>query len=465
MLQFSPMAAPIHQWLGSDPIVWVVECEVERHWPRYNPANIVGPAIAPRTERQVIGAMEELALLLARPQDLVILRVAPDPDYLAYLQSYGFAHNAILVLRTEDPCQDICELIGHDTALLAMLSQHLQHDRLRFFFYGATAAADRLVRETGIPSVSASHDVTCHVNDKCFSAHLTGLPHAVPSHIVHSPAQLQDRVLMLLRTMSGKILLKDPMGVSGRGIRSIASETELAQYLQYLERRRIAHFTLLVEAFIEKQCDLNYQFFLHRSGRVDYYLYKEALVAGHRHLGHFTPASPDSRVETTCRYASEILGRALANEGYVGVVGVDGLVAQDGTIYPLLEINARLNNSSFQWVLDQVRQWGLSLLASQLAVTLQHRPSFAAFQEQILRALPTGTHDALLIMNWATMSRIQHFPVRTRLLYAVIAPTRDRCRALQQLFEQRVAKYCAQHDFVPSRRCPPAKTAHIAQTE
>ncbi|MBI2344262.1 MAG: ATP-grasp domain-containing protein [Deltaproteobacteria bacterium] len=413
----------------------------------------MGPSVAPRTERQVIAAMEELVLLLARPQDIVILRRAPDSQFLAYLQEYGLARCRMLIVQHDDPTLDICELICRDPPTLAALAAHPLRNRLRFFFYGATIAADQLVQDTGIPNISASSDVTHRVNDKCFSSRLTGLPHTVPSLIANSPAALYDIATRLLQETHGKVLLKDPMGVSGRGIRMCASTAELEHYLEYLQRRSINSCTMIVETFIEKRHDLNYQFFLHPSGRVSYYLYKEALVEGCKHLGHFTPAMPDAHIEATCRHAADVIGAALASARYTGLVGVDGLVAQNGTVYPLLEINARLNNSSFQWALDQARHHGLCLLSNQVMFTLQHRPTFSEFHDRVVKALPYRTDEGLMIMNWATVSRLREIPARSRLMYAVFASTRDRCLILQQMLAQRIHTFFTS-DVLSSPLCP-----------
>jgi pre ATP-grasp domain-containing protein len=65
--------------------VFAANIEVERQW-------ALGEVGLPRlsSSMAVVNRMDELALLLAGPDDAVLLKAAPDEQYLDYLTGLGF---------------------------------------------------------------------------------------------------------------------------------------------------------------------------------------------------------------------------------------------------------------------------------------------------------------------------------------------------------------------------------------
>ncbi len=438
MITFDPSKSVAQNWFGSSPLIFIIESEVEKHWDSPNVSNLFGPAIAAKSEACVVAAMEELALLISRPQDMVVLRKKPDETYLTYLKRYGLGAGQILVLENDDVKKDISMLISEEPAAIEKIKLfHGRNSGSRYLFFGATRGSDRLVEMTGIESVSASFETTRKVNDKCYSAVLDCVKNKIPSVIVSSLQELRSTAIALLDAPgTGKIILKEPMGVSGKGMKLISSKDELELYIGYLKRRKIEPKQLIVEPYLLKQSDVNYQLFVHRDGRIEYYKYKEALLDGHKHLGHFTTSVPDGRKEEMFSSAAVAIGEELFKSGYFGVAGIDGLVGADDTIFPLLEINARLNNSSFQWVLDQFKFHNDCMLTSQLSFVLRDKVSFERFHCSVLKGMELQDKEDVLIMNWAAISRMTEFPVTTRVMYSVIADSRERCLDLQRTFER-----------------------------
>jgi hypothetical protein len=85
-----------------------------------------------------------------------------------------------------------------------------------------------------------------------------------------------------------------------------------------------------------------------RSGTPTLDFVKRALTAGGVHKGHISPAGLDEAQFDVLREAAHAVGKRLAADGFTGVIGVDAILAEDRTLYPVLEINARLNMSTYQ---------------------------------------------------------------------------------------------------------------------
>jgi hypothetical protein len=137
--------------------------------------------------------------------------------------------------------------------------------------------------------------------------------------------------------------------VSGKGLLVVHDKRRLDQLWRLIDRscERAGHdrVGLVVEEWLDRRLDLNYQFTVDRSGRVRFDVVKEAITADGVHLGHRFPA--DGYRARLARVAS-VIGPRLAADGYSGVVGVDAMVDTAGRLYPIVEINARNNMSTYQ---------------------------------------------------------------------------------------------------------------------
>lgn len=181
-----------------------------------------------------------------------------------------------------------------------------------------------------------------------------------------------------------------------------------------IERRAGAdrRVSVVVERWIDKQADLNYQFVVGRDGGVTFETVKTALTENGVHRGHLFPPAllPDQVGEL--RVAADVIGKELAAAGYFGLVGVDALLAADGTLYPCLEINARFNMATYQ---NRISERLIPDGQYALATTFDLRPSRAygfgevraALGDLLLDSLPgAGARGrrGVLINNFATLN-------------------------------------------------------------
>jgi hypothetical protein len=178
-----------------------------------------------------------------------------------------------------------------------------------------------------------------------------------------------------------QVVLKDAFGVSGRGILVIGEQARLDQIHRMLLRRAQRtgrdELAIVVEEWLPKQVDLNYQFTIDRHGGVHFDVVKEAITHRGVHQGHRIPARLHRRHIGEIREAALALGRRLCIDGYFGVVGIDALLTTDGQLYPVIEINARNNMSTYQ---ERLRpaffDSGYAVLARQYPLRLRSRVPF-----------------------------------------------------------------------------------------
>ncbi|GGZ09269.1 phosphoribosylglycinamide formyltransferase 2 [Streptomyces olivaceoviridis] len=392
------------------PLVLVGNFEVEEHWGASEPGL---PHMAMNGSRAIVNHMDELALSLAGAGDYVLLKAAPDPEFLAYLHGLGLAVPTVLTPRAPDPARTVTQDALADPDLLATL-RGLAAVRAHLWAHGISEDEERLTVGCGLRAAGPTAAVCKRVNSKIYSrltADRLGIPQ--PAGMVCRDADEFDAACERAASWLGAgrpVVLKDAYGVSGKGLLVVRDEARLRQVRRLIARRAQRsgnrRLGLVMEEWLPKRTDLNYQFTVGRDGSVRYDFVKEALTEGGSHQGHRMPVRLTEAQSDGVREAAHALGGALAADGYFGVVGVDGLITEDDRLYPVLEINARNNMSTYQ---ERLRAMFFdadqTALAKRYPVRLRRRLPFGelrALLDGLL--LVDGTDGGVLINCFATVN-------------------------------------------------------------
>jgi D-alanine-D-alanine ligase-like ATP-grasp enzyme len=250
------------------------------------------------------------------------------------------------------------------------------------------------------------------VNSKIFSRRLAdrlglrqpeGMCCETPGELAAAVELVADR-LADGRTM----VVKDAYGVSGKGVMVVDGERRLDWLRRTAERARRGGGRpgLVVEEWIPKVKDLNYQVVVASDGSVEFDFVKEAITADGVHKGHRMPAGLSAGHEAEVRRAGLLIGRALAEEGYRGVAGIDALVGADGQVYPIIEINARYNMSTYQAALQEsFMSDGGAAEARQYPLRLHAPLPFAVLRRELDHLLVRSPGDpGAVIHTFATVN-------------------------------------------------------------
>lgn len=397
--------------LGVDratPAVFVGNFEVEEVWAE---PEFVLPRLSSAGARAVVNRMDEFAILLGGPGDVAVTKSAPDPDYLDYLHGLGLPLPSLLHPRDQDPARPVTADVLADPALL---------ERLRdigsgvgsgvVVAHGVSDLEEQLVRSTGL-ALAAPGAATCKaVNSKNYSRDLADR-HGVPQpagRSCTSLAQFADALQWAetLRAQGRGTVVKEAYGVSGKGIAALSSprrgERIHGVFAAQARRAGIDRTAVVVEEWVDKRVDLNYQLTVGRDGTVTFDFVKEAITANGVHRGHRLPARLTDRQLDDIRRCAAVVGAQLHADGYYGVAGVDALITTDDVLYPLIEINARNNMSTYQVPLQQrfVRD-GQCAMARHYAIRADRQVGFA----ELHRLLAAPLDDrSFVVNNFATVN-------------------------------------------------------------
>ncbi|WP_018680216.1 hypothetical protein [Actinokineospora enzanensis] len=213
-------------------------------------------------------------------------------------------------------------------------------------------------------------DVVAEVNSKSWSNELVrelGLLGA--GQAVRSP----DELAAAVAGIPGVAVVKDPFGVSGRAMLAVPTDGVLRAIVRTLRAQvvRGRRVELIVQPKFDKHLDFSAHLIIARDGDSRLLGAQTMTNEGFRHIGS-APAEPALIAALRERGYFDVLEKVserLARAGYWGPVGVDSMLLRDGSLVPVLEINARQSLGLLTLTLDErVRAHGLRCHLAQLTL-------------------------------------------------------------------------------------------------
>jgi hypothetical protein len=435
------------------PQVLLGNFEVEDRWTAGEPGL---PTVAFRPSRAIVNHMDEFGLLLGAPDDHVVVKSAPDPDYLGYLSGLGIELPRVVPITAPRPDRTVTEDALADERVLAVL-RRLGADGAWLWPHGVSDHEEELARRCGL-ALAAPPAAACKaVNSKIYSrlaADRSGVRQP-PGMVCRDLDELAEAVRWAgTRLAAGRqVVLKDAYGVSGKGLLVVADPARLERIQQMMTRRAVKRgdrrVALVMEEWLPKRTDLNYQFTVDREGRVHFDVVKELVTEGGVHQGHRMPARLSPEHDALVRETAATLGAHLARDGHFGVVGIDALITAGGTLYPVIEINARNNMSTYQERLRPAFFGGDEIvLANQYSLSLRRPVPFAELRKHLGDVLlRPGAGSGVLVNNFATVnaaaSEATGRSFDGRLYAIVIGSSPEQAQALHQATTERLRNLAA----------------------
>jgi phosphoribosylaminoimidazole carboxylase (NCAIR synthetase) len=338
--------------VAGTPLVYLGNFEVEQQWARGERGL---PRVTGASGAVVVNHMDEFAMLLAGNNDHVVLKASPDAAFLEYLDGLGVDLPQIHVVAHDNPLHTVTEDVLDDPALQRTLSGLAG---CQLVAHGVSAVEEELAARTGLPIAAPSATVCKAVNSKVYSREVAddlglrqpkGWGCSTTDELAAAVAEASE-----VLASGRKVVVKEAFGVSGKGIAVVADQRRLDRLHRMISKGATdGRLAFVIEEWVAKRADLNYQFTVGRDGSVRFDFVKEAITDGGVHKGHRIPARLSGSQVDELRDVSEMIGKRLASDGYFGVVGVDAMVDPDDRLYPVVEINARHNMSTYQVPLQE----------------------------------------------------------------------------------------------------------------
>jgi hypothetical protein len=425
--------------------VYLGNFEVERHWA----SGQVGlPGLTASTA--VVNRMDELALLLGQPDDIVMLKAPPDDGFLDYLRALGLTLPHVVAGQRRDPSSSVTEDALADDAMVRRVAS-LAGFHAYLLPHGVSPLEVELADRCGLRLAAAPADVCKSVNSKVYSRRLAtqlGVrqPHGWACEFVDEFTEAIEGARGLI-AQGHRVGVKDAFGVSGKGIIVVNDARRLDQLHRMVTAAARKSGTdrvgLVVEQWVDKRADLAYHFTVDRDAGVHFDHVGEAIIAGGVHQGNRLPARLTAPQLDEVVGTAEAVGAALAKDGYHGAVGVDAMLDPGGGLYPLVEINARNTMLTYRSALrERLVGPDMLTLARQYPVRAGRVISFAELRGQLDGLLVARPGNEGVVINaFATVNADPHGRIYT----LVNASTSERLEALDAAVSARLAVFGEEH--------------------
>ncbi len=339
----------IESVLGVDaPVVWVLDVHPEQFWHENHPKTI----LADRERIGILNNLDEALLLMARPQDYIIIRKFPDKLFSKGKRINWVNDNLIVLENGHEHSTPLPNLILDSKNTLSTLTKLKEkHGVIGLIAFGNTLREEMICKKTGLTLLGAPHHICARVNSKAYARQI--LPWLDIPYVPGISCGTTDDILRAYQTIKHEkpIAVKDSYGVSGKGIHVFYNDSDFKNWLHSLERRastRQFSVSFVVEPWLDVSETFNHSFILYPDGSHEFLSLKGCVIDKGRHRKHYQPTHSAHLFTEDIQRCHSQLAKHLHAEGYHGIVGLDGIITRNGKCFPVVDINARINWSSLQ---------------------------------------------------------------------------------------------------------------------
>ncbi len=326
-------------------IVWLYNIGVEDFWH----GNVF--SVKDKSGMKIVNEMEDMNLLIASMNDIVIMRNKPSYEYLSYLKNIGFNIPTILKVCGDDDTKNISELVLEDQGLLYTLS-NLSDDYV-LCPYGISEIEEKISEITGLKLIGGTSKLARLVNDKIFAREVSqnlGFKTTEGKKCKFDDIETEINYLFEVKKYK-KAIVKVPCGASGKGLYIIDGKESIKRTLLILKRFHSNEEYFLVEGWIDNKKDYNYQLYVGEDSTKVFSI-KEQILDKTIYTGSLFQI--DNNIETEILDKGKQIGEYLRKKfNYNGFLGIDCLT-DNGELVPILEINGRFTLSTYLSFLSAV---------------------------------------------------------------------------------------------------------------
>lgn len=394
------------------------------------------PYIDFRSINPIIQSFDELFIFLGHKEDVVVLRQKPDSDYIGYLENLGVEIPHIYSLSSPQESLTTSKIILGDKELLKKLKKYVEENSNReintyLFPYGITDPENDLSRNILAKLVSTS-ETSKYFNDKLTLIDLR-LKYALPSPkcvVCVGKTELMNKGLLFIEKY-GCAVIKERFESGGAGI-AIAYDTK--QYFNLI--RSIPDSVddakaVIIEKWYPQCRSHNYQYIVSDDSIMRYSYSTQIVDSKGRIVGSEFDFTNESLLEEISAHyiVSEPFVEEFQNKGYRGVVGFDSLICLNSQVFPIIDINCRINLSSiFYEIIRKYFPCKYALFFYIEYVLKEPIPFLTVLDQLGSYAFSPSKKEGVIILNFASLNiNVANKKGKVgRIFYAIIANNKSR---------------------------------------
>jgi hypothetical protein len=359
----------------------------ELYWKEFGFSEL--PSISDLQSDNVLSVLDELQFAFCtKSNDVLITRLPFDQFHKEYLCLLGFEFKSNDVQPKNEKgssVASICDLISGSQNLEYF--SDLTSSVKSFSPYSILPESELLLQKLQLDNSIPSIEIVKKVNSKVFSTILSKKIGGIKKEEL---AYSAEDLLRIGKEMlsSSHVLIKDPMGVSGKGNMLINSEKLLSRICSHIQKQEQngKKTSFVIESLLNKKSDFSSQLLIDKSGEIKLVTVQVMKNNGFAFSGIQTSDNKFLSFLDKTEYFNQVewIGREIYKEGYFGPVCIDSMVDQDYNVIPIIEINARKSMGLINYAIDQhLANFSVKGNLMYLSLILKNKISF----EKLLKRL------------------------------------------------------------------------------
>lgn len=367
-------------------------------------------------------------ILLAAEKDILILsEEAARSELFGYWAGLGIDLAAVDIfpVKNADHFDSITQAILLDEGNRAVCKDHFREgEGAGLFCFGYSEWEERLSDEVGAALMGSRSGINKLVNSKAFIKELC-IELSVPTPMGEICSSV-DRLLEVSERLFDRfdsLIIKEPYGSSGKGMIMVRDTGRIRKMAAKFNNRFLAERrspVWIVEGWYEgKVASYNSQYLIFPSGEVQFMGHSEQALRNHVYEGNIISRDWHTETDDLLSTQQRRIAGELAKLGYYGLVGIDSVVCRDGAIFPIIEVNGRMNMSTYAFAMLELLHLSCYSFMKSYTIPLTVIMSLGEFIQHLGSELFYERRDnrGIIVLGFAPKMDISPGIIRIILLY------------------------------------------------
>ncbi|CAG7658916.1 [Butirosin acyl-carrier protein]--L-glutamate ligase [Paenibacillus allorhizosphaerae] len=398
-------------------LFWYFNINQEQKW---NTTKVF-PSVTDMHQLELVKQQEQQLLIIAEPEDTVILYNTPSKDFIHYLGTQGIKVPKMILLNSSDSLQN------------------LPLERSLFIPY--INSEDIYINTSSFSELTvfgAEHQIVKSINNKFVTRKLAEENNFRVTYgfLCKNISELEQSFQLLCDYGFDQCVIKVPFGSSGKGLKIIENINSFNTLVKYIKRRSI-EFELLIEGWYPNTRNINSQLWISKDAIRILAITEQKIDGNGVYLG--TCFTPHFDMSLLTEYQREMLrlGQILKDKDFIGICGVDSIIDERGRLYPIIEINARFTQVTYLLPLIQRLILNYSHIYSQyIKYKSNQRLEFETILSIIKNAIqPDGTNK-FLVYTFANYTLPDNSKTIYRLYVLIYGQEKDKVLDMLQRLQE-----------------------------
>ena len=425
--------------------IYISEFEAEERLRKEKTYSLPALSLFARRNELLLEGMDALTITMAEEGDTLVTCV-PLPD--SYLRWWGenfcrVTNISPAPVRNESGAEagrrSVYQLLQNDASLHELLRENAVVN------YAAVPEYYVMCQTLGLAVTEPDLSVVETLSRKSWAAALRNRLSIPPYSISVSSPREYDICVHEMLDRYGSVLIKDSMGVSGRGILpvdSVKAAERLSMHFQKQSEEGKTVFDFVIEQYLNKTMDFSCQLHIDRTGEISIDGYQKNTGKGFGYRSSCGLGENELKKILSSGYRDTVteIAKTMAEAGYFGYACIDSMIADEDTVIPFLEINPRMSMGRFNLMLQ--KKTGKNCRLSYAEGTRIKEETSDTFLRDLedLGLLYSKQHPSGIIpLAPAAWQRKECAGKRIRIYYAVVYDTKEE---YEKLLDSWLA-YCA----------------------